>query len=97
MFGGQVIEGAWLSLTVTVKVQVLPPPLLPVVPKIWKMASGALPVTQVVFRPKPGVHAVPKPPPGLRHTDAELEVVVRSSQPHCPPVPKFMLACTDTQ
>src|SRR5512143_956393 len=89
--------GGCVSTTVTVNVQVDPPPAAAEVPRIWKMLSGAAVGTQVVLRPQLGVQPAAKPPPGLIQAAPELDVTVRSNQPHSPLGVKFMLACTETQ
>jgi hypothetical protein len=43
------------------------------------------------------VQVVPKPPPGFRQAPALVDCTLRSVQPHWPPTPKSILACTDSQ
>ena len=67
-------------------------------PKIWKIWSGAVgSIPQVVPLLPYIVHAVAKPPFGFCHAAPELDVTVRSSQPHSPKGLKFMFAWTETQ
>jgi hypothetical protein len=71
------------------------PLIVPESRKIWSGAAGS--IAQVVALLPQLLQAVAKPPPGFRQAEPELDVVIRSVQPHWPPGVKSILAWTETQ
>src|SRR5437870_2096161 len=67
----------------------------PTILNTWSGAAASIP--QVAPLLPQVVQGVAKPPPGFCHAAAELDVTVRSVQPHWPPALKSMLTWTETQ
>src|SRR5438034_3198683 len=87
---GRVFVGSGVGVAVLVLAPIGSPHSL----NTWSRAAGALTQTS---RRSQLVHAAVKPAPGLRQAAGPLAETVRSTQYHCPPGVKSILACTDTQ
>ena len=93
--GGVVAVAVAVGVGDPVAVGVGVPARQPISLNIWSGTPGSIP--QATFLTPQEVQDVAKPPPGFCQAAAELDVTVRSVQPHSPPTAKSILAWTETQ